>query len=167
MSVDAGDGAVRSTVTSAAGAFSFRPVAAARVVLTAAAVGFDRQQRSIDLLPREPTYVEIVLRAGLFEVAGTITDIDDDRPIEQAIVEVVEQPGLQAVTDANGRYRITGIDQPRFTLRASCRGYRPLTSPLLTGTEAGATWDAGLTPSSLRIRLRLGGAVAGAGAGIP
>ena len=150
-------GAMASMRSTGAGAFSFRELAAERVRLSVTAAGFEEHARDIVLLPDKPTYVEVVLKKGEFQASGIITDEDSEEPLEGALVEVVERPDLSALTDATGAYHLAGIDRNEFTLRASKSGYRPATSPLLTGNTEGVTWDSPLTPSGLRIRFHLAG----------
>ena len=156
-------GAVSSMKSTAAGAFSFRALAADRVRLSVVAPGFAEFATDVALLAEEPTYVEVVLQDGENRVSGVVVDQDTTEPVADVLVEVAERPGLSARTDVAGAYEITGIDLEQFSLRATKAGYRPENSPVLQGSPEGAVWNAELVPSGLRLRLLLGGSPAPVG----
>ncbi|HET7460638.1 MAG TPA: TonB-dependent receptor [Longimicrobium sp.] len=66
------------------------------------------------------------------EVAGTVVSVASSRPLGGAQVSV---PGTdrRAVTDAGGRFRLTGLAGAEVTLRASLIGYAPATRTARVG----------------------------------
>ncbi len=150
-------GTSKSMLSSSRGAFSFRNLVTDRVTLFVSATGMKKHEREVVLLEKEPTYVEVVLQNGEFEVSGRITDYDSGEVIAGALIELIELPGLTTTSDATGSYKIAGIELKQFSLRASKSGYRSQTSQLLTGTPEGVVWDGRLKKSGLRIRFTADG----------
>ncbi len=57
-------------------------------------------------------------------VQGTVSDATTGQGIPGAAVRVSEKASLGAVTDQNGRYKLTLPDGKAYTLEASCMGYQ-------------------------------------------
>lgn len=60
------------------------------------------------------------------DVAGTVTNAALERPVRGATV-IVENTTREARTDAEGRFRIGGIDAGDYVLRIQQPGYQPIT----------------------------------------
>ncbi len=75
-----------------------------------------------------------VARAQENAVAGTIVVEGSLRPLANAQVAVAEAAGRGAVTDANGRFRITGLTGTTVTLNVRAIGYRQVTQQVRVGT---------------------------------
>ena len=75
-----------------------------------------------------------VIRAQENAVAGTIVVEGSLRPLGNAQVAVAEAAGRGAVTDANGRFRITGLTGTTVTLNVRAIGYRQVTQQVRVGT---------------------------------
>ena len=75
-----------------------------------------------------------VARAQENAVAGTIVVEGSLRPLANAQVAVAEVAGRGAVTDANGRFRITGLTGTSVTLNVRAIGYRQVTQQVRVGT---------------------------------
>lgn len=60
------------------------------------------------------------------EVEGTVTNAALERPLRGAAV-IVENTGLQARTDAEGRFRISDLKAGDYILRIEQPGYQPIT----------------------------------------
>ncbi len=163
VAVTTDTGEQRGMTTSTDGLFSFTGLATESVQLAVSASGVSPYNQEITLLEEEPTYVEVVLQPGEFNVTGRILDDETDEPIEGAVVSVVERAGLTATTDAEGEYEILGIGLPQFTLRATKEGYEEGLSPTLAGSEEGAFWEGRLEPTGVRFKLRLNGQPAPSG----
>jgi TonB-linked SusC/RagA family outer membrane protein len=67
-------------------------------------------------------------------VAGTVVIERSERPIPGAQVVVQGETGRGAVTDASGRFRITGLTGPSVTLSVRMIGYRAITQTVRVGT---------------------------------
>jgi TonB-linked SusC/RagA family outer membrane protein len=67
-------------------------------------------------------------------VAGTVVAERSDRPIPGAQVIVQGEAGKGAVSDASGRFRITGLAGPTATLVVRMIGYRAVTQSVRVGT---------------------------------
>ena len=156
----------RIAFTSGEGAFAVEGLAAEQVQLDVTAAGAAPHHSLVSLLESEPTYVEVLLSTGDYTAQGLVLDAASEEPLGQALVEVVEVPGLSTVTDAEGHFELAGIPMARFTLRASASGYDPETSGLLDAEEGGGWWEARLDPSGLRVRLTAAGAPLPAGVGV-
>ncbi len=59
-------------------------------------------------------------------IRGTVLDAGAKAPVIGAAVVVLNQPGLGATTDANGRFRLPGVPLGRAQLRVSSVGYEDL-----------------------------------------
>ena len=66
-------------------------------------------------------------------VAGTVTTERSDRPISGAQVFVQGEVGKGMVTDASGRFRITGLTGATVTLNVRMIGYRALSQSVRVG----------------------------------
>lgn len=163
VAVTTDTGEQQGMTTSADGLFSFSGLATEGVQLAVTASGVSPYHQQVTLLEEGPTYVEVVLQPGDFNVTGRILDDETDEPIEGALVAVVERAGLTATTNAEGEYEILGIGLPQFTLRATKEGYKEGLSPMLAGSEEGAYWEGRLEPEGVRFKLRVNGQPAPSG----
>jgi TonB-linked SusC/RagA family outer membrane protein len=66
-------------------------------------------------------------------VEGTTVSAITQRPLPGVQVAVEGQPGKGAVSDASGRFRITGLTGANVSLSARAIGYRPLTESVAVG----------------------------------
>jgi TonB-linked SusC/RagA family outer membrane protein len=66
-------------------------------------------------------------------VGGTVVTEAGQRPLSGAQITVVGQDGKGAVTDASGRFRITGVTGAQVTLGARMIGYRAATHVVRVG----------------------------------
>src|ERR671930_513044 len=57
-------------------------------------------------------------------ISGTVVAEVSQRPLAGAQVVVTDQAGSAAVTDASGRFRITGVSGTEVTLTVRLIGYR-------------------------------------------
>ena len=67
-------------------------------------------------------------------VAGTIVSEGSQRALAGAQIAVQGEPGRGAVSDASGRFRITGLSAASVTLNARLLGFRPVTETVRVGT---------------------------------
>jgi TonB-linked SusC/RagA family outer membrane protein len=67
-------------------------------------------------------------------VAGTVVAQGNQRPLAGVEVAVVGTPGKGAITDASGRFRVTGLTGPTVVLNVRFLGFRPLTDTVQVGT---------------------------------
>jgi TonB-linked SusC/RagA family outer membrane protein len=68
-------------------------------------------------------------------ISGTVQQTGAGRPLPGAEISVQGQIGKGAVTDANGRFRITGVTGTSVTLNARLLGYRPATQVVQVGAS--------------------------------
>ncbi|MDQ6828727.1 MAG: SusC/RagA family TonB-linked outer membrane protein [Gemmatimonadota bacterium] len=66
-------------------------------------------------------------------IAGTVVVESTQRPLQGAQVTVVGQAGKGAVSDAAGRFRITGVTGTQVTVNARLIGYRANSQPVRVG----------------------------------
>ena len=78
-------------------------------------------------LPRPPAADAVVRveRGGPTAISGRILDASGRRPLPGAVVWSGPDPGIHAVTDAQGRYRLPVPPDPGFWLQAEAVGYVP------------------------------------------
>jgi TonB-linked SusC/RagA family outer membrane protein len=67
-------------------------------------------------------------------ISGTVVDQGSQRPLPNVQVAVQGQPGRGSVTDASGRFRITGVTGTTVTVEARLIGYAPVTRTVEVGT---------------------------------
>ena len=72
-------------------------------------------------------------RAQEGTISGTVVDAGAQRPLPGVQVSVQGQVGKGAVTDANGRFHITGVPGTSVTLNARLLGYRPASQVVQVG----------------------------------
>ena len=77
--------------------------------------------------------VPSLLSAQEGTVAGTVVGQGNQRPLAGVEVGVVGTPGKGAVTDASGRFRVTGLTGPTVVLSVRFLGFRPLTDTVQVG----------------------------------
>ena len=75
-----------------------------------------------------------LLRAQDGAVAGTVVAQGNQRPLAGVEVGVVGTPARSAVTDASGRFRVTGLTGPTVVLNIRALGFRPQTDTVSVGT---------------------------------
>lgn len=116
------------------GPFAFSPVAAMRMrggdlgraltrassVLALAALGM--------ALPQ-------IARAQGGTISGVVQSEGSQRALADAQVAVQDQPGRGTVTDANGRFRITGVTGAQVVLNARIIGYRAASQTVRVGAN--------------------------------
>ena len=78
--------------------------------------------------------VPSLLRAQDGTVAGTVVAQGNQRALAGVEVGVAGTPGKGAVTDASGRFRVTGLTGPTVVLNVRVLGFRPLTDTVQVGT---------------------------------
>ena len=78
--------------------------------------------------------VPSLLRAQEGTVAGTVVAQGNQRPLAGVEVGVAGTPGKGTVTDASGRFRVTGLTGPTVVLNVRFLGFRPLTDTVQVGT---------------------------------
>src|SRR5258708_5119116 len=67
-------------------------------------------------------------------IAGTVAAAGSQRPLPGAQVSVDGQGGRVGVTDASGRFRITGVTGADIVINARLLGYRPEKQTVRVGT---------------------------------
>lgn len=72
-------------------------------------------------------------RAQSGTISGSVVDASSQRPLAGAQVAVEGQPGRGAVSDASGRFRISGVTGTSVTLEARLIGYGPVTQTAQVG----------------------------------
>ena len=60
-----------------------------------------------------------------YDKAGRVGDAETERPLPEAVVEVLEL-GVRAVSDADGRFLLTGMPAGTYAIRAERLGYEQL-----------------------------------------
>jgi TonB-linked SusC/RagA family outer membrane protein len=75
-----------------------------------------------------------LLRAQDGTVAGTVVAQGNQRPLAGVEVAVVSTPRKDVVTDASGRFRLTGLTGPTVVLNIRSLGFRPQTDTVNVGT---------------------------------
>jgi TonB-linked SusC/RagA family outer membrane protein len=75
-----------------------------------------------------------LLRAQDGTVAGTVVAQGNQRPLAGVEVGVVGTPPRGTVTDASGRFRLTGLTGPTVVLNVRFLGFRPVTDTVQVGT---------------------------------
>jgi TonB-linked SusC/RagA family outer membrane protein len=73
------------------------------------------------------------LRAQAGDIQGTAVTEGTQRPLPGVQISVQGQTGKGAVSDASGKFRITGVTGDRVTLEARAIGYRPLVETVFVG----------------------------------
>lgn len=101
------------------------------------------------VLPEGPPVVTAELRLPpsepLFHVAGTVRRADTQAPVAGARVTVAET-GRAALTDAQGRFRLSGLTAGSHTLRTSAAGHAPTETPILVPATVPTGYDISLSP---------------------
>ncbi len=72
----------------------------------------------------------------------------DGRPLEHVVVRLVEQPRVATVTDATGRYRLTGLTGGAVAVSAARLGLTPATRVVAIAPGASAVVDFTLTTAA-------------------
>src|SRR2546423_5751412 len=75
----------------------------------------------------------VTARAQDGTVAGTVVAEGSARPISGAQISVADQPGRATVSDASGRFRLTGLTGAQVTLTVRMIGYRSITQSARVG----------------------------------
>ena len=75
----------------------------------------------------------LTVRAQDGTIAGTVVAEGSARPIAGAQISVPDQPGRAAVSDASGRFRLTGLTGTQVTLTARMIGYRSISQSARVG----------------------------------
>lgn len=75
------------------------------------------------LLSTIPLLAQQVYRG---DIAGVVYDSRSLEPLPQAHIMVVEETGIGAATDADGRFRLNGLKVGTYSLRISAVGYSPM-----------------------------------------
>lgn len=112
------------TQTDEAGRFQLEGVPSGPARIVASRPGLSAQLAE-ELPAHEETSVAIVLTGGA-TIRGRVIGAADQRPVADATVAVAKTR-LQAKTDSQGRFHLSGIAASAVTLQASAENYIPLT----------------------------------------
>ncbi len=120
------------------GTFTLSGVPAGKAVVTVHLADYAPRLLVIEAHPEKPTPLDIVLSPAV-RLGGRVLD-PDGQPLPGAHVRVVEWRGyrtlgLQAMTDADGRFTILDAPADELALRVSARGFKPLENQLVRGGE--------------------------------
>lgn len=83
------------------------------------------------------------------DIKGTVYDINQNEILPAATV-YIEELGIGVITDSEGVYRITGIPEGTYTLKAQYLGYQPAEKKIRTDRGAKSN-NIGLKPESLSL----------------
>ena len=83
------------------------------------------------------------------DIIGTVYDINDNSPLSAATV-YIEELEKGVITDAEGVFRITGIPEGTYTLKAQFLGYNPAEKVVRTDKGSRSN-DIGLKPEALSL----------------
>jgi hypothetical protein len=141
---------LRGSVTDAGGEYVLDGQAAGEVVLAFSKSGFSTERKITKLSGREMR-VDARLATGK-PLLGVVVD-ESGRPLADVAVSAVTNMRRPATasTDANGNFRIEGLDSGRYLLRAGKSGYVPAEQPDVDLDTAG----------SVRLVLKAGAVVVG------
>ena len=120
------------------GTFTLSGVPAGEAVVTVHLADYAPRLFVIEADPEKPTALDVVLSPAA-RLGGRVLD-PDGKPVPGAHVLVVEWRGyrtlgLQAMTDADGRFTIPDVPADEFALRVSARGFKPLENRPVRGGE--------------------------------
>lgn len=79
----------------------------------------------------------LIVVSRLFSVSGTVTDANDGTPLSEAVV-AVEKGGQTVkwdVADNNGRYRINGLPEGKYTVKFSYVGYKAVSREITLSAD--------------------------------
>ncbi|MHC4661946.1 MAG: carboxypeptidase regulatory-like domain-containing protein [Planctomycetota bacterium] len=134
-------GEARTYVTEADGTFSFDQMPLGQISIRVTATGYATYATTMNMEPPDPekpesreVFIQILLAPGMYSVQGKVTDAAEGEPIADVNLHVVELPGLTAITDNSGNYKIDQITRRRFRVRAEKTGYVSKTSDYIRVT---------------------------------
>jgi hypothetical protein len=136
-----------SAITDGSGVYSLSGLAPGQHTVTAAANGFVSQSKSITVTSGNVTIANFVLTPSptTGAVRGIVTNASDGADI--AGVEVDDDGGARASTNASGVYSITGLSPGLHTLTAAMSGFASQTRSVTVSAGTQSTADFVLTPS--------------------
>ena len=81
-----------------------------------------------------------------FDIVGTVYDVNDNSPLPGATI-YIEELEKGVITDTEGIFRITGVPDGTYTLKAQFIGYRP-SEKTVTTDKGRRSNDIGLKPEA-------------------
>lgn len=88
-------------------------------------------------------------QAGQGEISGVVLDGAGGEPLARVRVELADTP-YRTVTDAQGRFTVSGIPPGEYELRVVTVGYRAIRLPFALGAGESKAFEIVLTPETLR-----------------
>jgi hypothetical protein len=102
---------------------------------------------SVETMTFQWTTIEQVPTRGAASVGGQVLDLCGGKPVANAAVTLTSSGTPSAVTDAKGRFTLTGISDGRYDLDVSATGYLEARKPVvIAGAKNHAPVVVGLTP---------------------
>ncbi len=133
-----------ATTTSATGTYSFSSMEATNYDFTASKAGYiSGFKNNIPVQPSQNVQVDFQIERATSNISGYVTNISqspEPNAVASAMVRIVGT-AFTAITDASGKYSITGVPQGTYDLVASkaSDGYQDATKlsiPILEGTAS-------------------------------
>jgi hypothetical protein len=134
----------RSTTTSVSGAYTLSDVPAGEAQVTVAASGYATEVRQAMVTGGQTTTLNVgMARPG--DVAGTVTNSQSGAPVSGA---TIGYPGGVTVTDATGRYSITGLPAGSHDVTFAATGYSSQDRTVTVTAGGTTTLDVALAPTT-------------------
>ncbi|MDQ0254789.1 bacillopeptidase F [Evansella vedderi] len=97
------------------------------VTVRAEAYGFYPKEATVEVTEDATTFQNFMLDPlPTGDIKGTITNVYTDLPVEDARIQLVEDPKVpDAYTDENGTFTMPDVFEGDYTIRVSAQGYHP------------------------------------------
>ncbi|MCM2605594.1 carboxypeptidase regulatory-like domain-containing protein [Rossellomorea marisflavi] len=137
-----------STVTDAAGLYTFGNLAPGSYQVRAVALGYSTSTVSVQVVSGATTTVNLFLQQNPGAVAGQVRDAATQLPIQGATVQAVDSQGFVIdafTTDANGQYAFNNLLPGPYTFVFTASGYGSQTKGATVTSNTTTILDAELT----------------------
>ncbi|MEC2077419.1 carboxypeptidase regulatory-like domain-containing protein, partial [Metabacillus fastidiosus] len=120
---------------------------------------FASQVQTVTLTPGETETVNFSLPPNPASISGTVTDSQNGNPIVGALVQVflvgTTIPVRSTLTDSNGNYILSGLNEGEYRIEISADNYASSISRVVLAPGESRTLDASLAPNPATIQGRL------------
>ncbi|MED4456369.1 carboxypeptidase-like regulatory domain-containing protein, partial [Metabacillus fastidiosus] len=150
---------INSTLSDNNGQFSVTGLPEGALTVQASANNFASQVQTVTLTPGETETVNFSLPPNPASISGTVTDSLNGNPIAGALVQAflvgTTIPVRSTLTDSNGNYVLTGLNEGEYRLEISDDNYASFISRIVLAPGESRTLDASLAPNPATIQGRL------------
>ncbi|MGG0853609.1 carboxypeptidase regulatory-like domain-containing protein, partial [Metabacillus fastidiosus] len=142
---------INSVLTDINGQYTISRLPEGTLTVQASANNFASQVQTVTLTPGETEGISFTLTPDPASISGTVTDSPNGNPIAGALVQAflvgTTIPVRSTLTDSNGNYILSGLNEGEYRIEISADNYASSISRVVLAPGESRTLDASLAPN--------------------